>query len=60
MEGAVMLDRFFKAIEFDKHIAALHLLSEDEVIPADPRVSFAPEGINLYSASRRVELERQA
>jgi glycerol transport system ATP-binding protein len=38
-----------------RDIAAI--VGEDEEIPADPHVSFAPEGINLYAASRRVELE---
>jgi glycerol transport system ATP-binding protein len=38
-----------------RDIAAI--VGEDEEIPADPHVSFAPEGINIYSASRRVELE---
>ncbi len=34
------------------------VMGEDEEIPAEPRLSFAPEGLNLYAASRRLELER--
>jgi glycerol transport system ATP-binding protein len=37
-----------------REIAAI--LGEDEEIPADPKVVFAPEGINLYASSWRVEM----
>ncbi len=32
------------------------ILGEDEELPAEPRVVFEPEGINLYAASWRVEM----
>ena len=32
------------------------IVPEDEAIPAEPRVRFAPEGINLYADDWRVEL----
>lgn len=41
-----------------RDIAAI--VGEDDEIPAEPRLSFAPEGINLYAASRRVEMGRAA
>ena len=34
------------------------IAGEDEEIPAEPRIVFDPGRINLYAASRRVELER--
>jgi len=34
------------------------VLAEDEAVPADARVTFAPAGINLYADSWRVELGR--
>ena len=34
------------------------VLEEDEELPAEPRVSFAPEGINLYADAWRIELKR--
>ena len=34
------------------------IAGEDEEIPAEPHVTFDPGHINLYAASRRVELER--
>jgi glycerol transport system ATP-binding protein len=37
-----------------REIAAI--LGEDEEVPADPKVVFAPEGINLYASSWRVEM----
>jgi glycerol transport system ATP-binding protein len=30
------------------------VLKEDETVPAEPRISFAPEGINIYADSWRV------
>ncbi|WP_366555159.1 ABC transporter ATP-binding protein [Aquibaculum sediminis] len=36
------------------------VLGEDEDLPAEPCVAFAPEGINLYVASRRRALEAVA
>ncbi|MDF2097500.1 ABC transporter ATP-binding protein [Aquibaculum arenosum] len=36
------------------------VLGEDEGLPTEPRVTFAPEGINLYVASRRRALEAAA
>jgi glycerol transport system ATP-binding protein len=33
------------------------ILPEDEPIPADPHIRFAPEGVHLYARSRRVALE---
>ncbi len=32
------------------------ILGENEAVPADPRVSFDPAGINLYANSWRVEM----
>lgn len=37
-----------------REIAAI--LGEDEQVPAEPKVRFAPEGINLYASSWRVEM----
>jgi glycerol transport system ATP-binding protein len=37
-----------------REIAAI--VPEDQPIPAEPRVRFAPEGVNLYADARRVEL----
>ena len=34
------------------------VLEEDEELPAEPRVSFAPEGINLYADAWRIEMTR--
>ncbi|MGB3832540.1 MAG: ABC transporter ATP-binding protein [Mesorhizobium sp.] len=36
------------------------IVGEDETIPADPRISFDPAGINIYADSWRVEFERGA
>ncbi|WP_157019008.1 ABC transporter ATP-binding protein [Mesorhizobium xinjiangense] len=33
------------------------ILAEDDEIPAEPRVAFAPEGINIYAGSWRVDYE---
>jgi glycerol transport system ATP-binding protein len=38
-----------------REIAAI--LGEDAPVPAEPHVSFAPEGINVYARSRRVPME---
>ena len=32
------------------------VLGEDEEVPADPKVTFDPQGINLYAGSWRVEM----
>jgi glycerol transport system ATP-binding protein len=37
-----------------REIAAV--LGEDEEVPADPKVQFLPQGINLYASSWRVEM----
>ena len=37
-----------------REIAAI--LGEDEEVPADPKVTFEPRGINLYASSWRVEM----
>ena len=37
-----------------REIAAI--LGEDEEVPAEPKVRFAPEGINIYASSWRVEM----
>jgi glycerol transport system ATP-binding protein len=34
------------------------VIGEDEALPADPKMSFDPEGINIYANSWRVELDR--
>jgi glycerol transport system ATP-binding protein len=33
------------------------VIGEDEAVPAEPHVRFAPEGINIYARSRRVPME---
>jgi glycerol transport system ATP-binding protein len=38
-----------------QEIAAV--IGEDEAVPAEPHVRFAPEGINIYARSRRVPME---
>jgi len=45
--------RIVRAQLADHDIAVV--VPEDGDIPADPRVTFVPEGINLYADSRRVE-----
>ncbi|PSM19946.1 MULTISPECIES: ABC transporter ATP-binding protein [Nitratireductor] len=43
----------------DGHALAA-VLPEDGEIPAEPRVSFAPEGINIYAGSWRVDYDNAA
>ena len=51
-------DRLFE-MDYRRHVTAgrlSELVGENEDVPAEPRVSFDPEGINLYSNSWRVEI----
>ncbi|MEP4422889.1 MAG: ABC transporter ATP-binding protein, partial [Nitratireductor sp.] len=43
----------------DGHALAA-VLPEDGEIPAEPRISFAPEGINIYAGSWRVDYDNAA